>query len=192
MTLNQMASLGRELARFLALFRECFTSVAGFALLRVYVQGLLSDEQRKNVEAIALRFGRAPRTLQRLLESIRWDESRLRDECQRLIARKHADAEAIGCLDEQGTAKSGGETVGVGRQWLGSRGKVDNGIVSVHLSYSAPGFRCLLDSQLYLPEDWANDPERRKKHMCRKTLSSGPSRNSGWTSSTAPWATACV
>lgn len=192
MTLKQIASLGRELARFLALFRECFRSTPGFALLLVYVRGLLSDEQRKNVEAIALRFNVAPRTLQRLLESIQWDESLLRDKCQQLIAREHADAEAIGCLDEQGTAKSGEETVGVRRQWLGSRGKIDNGMVSVHLSYSAPGFRCLLDSQLYLPAEWASDAERRKKHMCRRTLNSVPSRKSGWTSSTASWPMACV
>jgi len=191
MTLQQIASLGRELASFLALFRECFRSAPGFALLLVYVRGLLSDEHRKNVEAIALRFNTAPRTLQRFLESILWEESLLRDKCQQLIAREHADAEAIGCLDEQGTAKSGAETVGVGRQWLGSRGKTDNGMVSVHLSYSAPGFRCLLDSQLYLPAEWAGDAQRRKKHTCRKTLSSGPSRKSGWTLSTAPWPVAC-
>ena len=82
MTLKQITSLGQELARFLALFVECFRSQPGLALLNVYVRGLLSDEQRKNVEAIALRFGTAPRTLQRFLESIKWDESRLRDQCQ--------------------------------------------------------------------------------------------------------------
>jgi len=32
--------------------------------------------------------------------------------------------------------------------------------VGVHLSYSAPGFQVLLDSQLYLPEALANDPAR--------------------------------
>ena len=51
----------------------------------------------------------------------------------------------------------------VERQWLGSCGKVDNGVVGVHLSYSAPGFRCLLDSELYLSQDWIADPVRRKK-----------------------------
>jgi SRSO17 transposase len=67
-------------------------------------------------------------------------------------------------VDESGVAKSGQETVGVGRQWNGNRGKVDNCVVGVHLSYAAPGFQCLLDSAVYLPEDWATDPERRKKN----------------------------
>jgi SRSO17 transposase len=51
----------------------------------------------------------------------------------------------------------------VGRQYCGNTGKVDNCVVGVHTSYSAPGFQCLLDSTVYLPEDWANDPARRKK-----------------------------
>jgi SRSO17 transposase len=164
MTVKQIASLGKELAKFLVLFAGCFRSQPGFALGRVYVRGLLSDIGRKNVEAIAMEFGTPPRTLQRFLESVKWDEGAARDLCQRMIALEHAHAEAIGCIDESGTAKSGDDTVGVGRQWLGSCGKVDNGVVGVHLSYSAPGFQCLLDSQLYLPEDWAADLKRRKKN----------------------------
>ncbi len=99
MTLKQIASLGKELAKFLARFSGCFRSRPGFALLTIYIQGLLSSLQSKNVEAIALEFGKPPRTLQRF----------------------------------------------------------------VHLSYSGPGFQCLLDSELYLSQEWANDPERRKK-----------------------------
>ena len=163
MTLKQIASLGKELAKFLVLFVGYFRSQPGFALGRVYVQGLLSNVARKNVEAIAMEFNKPPRTLQRFLESVKWDESGVRDRCQQLIAQEHAHAEAIGCIDESGTAKSGDQTVGAGRQWLGSRGKVDNGVVGVHLSYCAPGFQCLLDSEVYLPEDWAKDPERQKK-----------------------------
>ena len=163
MTLKQIAGLGKELAKFLALFAGRFRSRAGFALLQIYVKGLLSNVRRKNIEAMALELGKPPRTLQRFVESIKWDETGVRDDCQQLVAREHAHPEAIGCLDESGTAKSGGHTAGAGRQWLGSRGKVDNGVVGVHLSYSSPGFRCLLDSEVYLPQDWANDPVRRKK-----------------------------
>jgi SRSO17 transposase len=180
MTLKQIASLGKELAKFLALFADCFRSRPGFALLAIYVQGLLSNVQRKNIEAIALELGKAPRTLQRFVESIKWSEGRVRDKCQQLVAREHAHAEAIGCLDESGTAKSGGHTVGAARQWLGSRGKVDNGVVGVHLSYCAPGFQCLLDSELYLPQEWADDPARRKKTTSPTRSCSAPSRRSPW------------
>jgi len=190
MTLKQIASLGKELAKFLALFACCFRSRPGFALLKTYVQGLLSSLQRKNIEAIALEFGKRPRTLQRFVEAIKWDELGVRDNCQQLVAKEHAHEEAIGCIDESGTAKSGVHTVGTGRQWLGSRGKVDNGVVGVHLSYCAPGFQCLLDSEVYLPEDWAADPVRRKKVTSPTMWCFAPSRRSLWGWSLAPWITA--
>jgi SRSO17 transposase len=176
MTLGQIARLGKELTKFLALFVGCFRSQPGWALGQVYVQGLLSNLGRKNAEAIALEFGTPPRTLQRLLESIKWDGPGLRDQCQQLVARDHRHTEAIGCLDESGTAKSGDQTVGAGRQWLGSRGKVDNGVVAVHLSYRAPEFQCLLDSEVYLPKEWADDKERRKKTTSPTTWCFAPSR----------------
>ena len=163
MTLKQIASLGRKLVAFLGLFADCFGRREARELLRVYVKGQLSNVHRKTAEGIALRFGKAPRTLQRFLESIKWDEEKFHDRCQQIMARDHGHPEAIGVVDESGVAKSGDDTVGVGRQWNGNRGKVDNCVVGVHLSYAAPGFQCLLGSGLYLPQDWANDPLRRKK-----------------------------
>ena len=163
MTLKQIGELGRQLGAFLALFADCFRRQEGRDLLRVYVRGLLSNVHRKTAEAIALAQGRAPRTLQRFLEVIKWDEEKLRDRCQEIVARDHAHPQAIGTIDESGTAKSGTHTAAVWRQWLGNKGKVDNGVVAVHLGYSAPGFQCLLDSRVYLPAEWANDPARRKK-----------------------------
>ncbi|MCP5091696.1 MAG: transposase, partial [Gammaproteobacteria bacterium] len=86
MTLEQIAALGRKLTLFLALFADCFGRRAGRGLLRVYVQGQLSNLHRKTAEAIALQFDTAPRTLQRFLESIKWDEEQLRNRCQQIIA----------------------------------------------------------------------------------------------------------
>jgi SRSO17 transposase len=178
MTLEHIFALGRKLSLFLALFADCFGRRDARGLLRVYVQGQLSNLQRKTAEAIALRFTTAPRTLQRFLESVKWDEQKLRDQCQRIVALEHAHPAAIGCVDESGVSKSGQETCGAGRQYNGNRGKIDNCVVGVHLSYSAPGFQVLLDSDLYLPEDWANDPERRKKLTFPPTLRSEPSPKS--------------
>src|SRR3990172_8010162 len=193
MTLEQIAALGRKLTSFLAMFADCFGRRDARDLLRVYVQGQLSNLHRKTAEAIALEFKTVPRTLQRFLESIKWDEEQLRDRCQQIVAKDHAHPEAVGCVDESGTSKSGNDTVAVSRQWNGSRGKVDNCVVGVHLSYSAPGFQVLLDSTVYLPEEWANDPARRKKRMSPTTSSSAPSRRSHSRKSIArcPTAFAC-
>ncbi len=171
MTLSEIKGLGRQLTFFLAKFADCFPSLPSRQLLRVYVKGQLSEIQRKNCEAIALRFDQAPRTLQRFLESIKWNEEDVRDRCQQIIARDHSHDEAIGTVDESGTAKSGSCTAAVARQYNGNRGKVENCTVGVHLGYSTPGFHTILDSQLYLPEDWANDPDRRKKTTSPKRSS---------------------
>jgi SRSO17 transposase len=164
MTLQQIGRLGRKLVAFLGLFADCFGRREPRELLRVYVQGQLSDVHRKTAEGIALEFGEAPRTLQRLLESIKWDQEKLHDRCQQIMAKKHSHPDAIGVVDESGVSKSGQETVGAGRQWNGHEGKVDNCVVGVHLSYAAPGFQCLLGSGLYLPEAYAKDPARRAKN----------------------------
>jgi len=180
MTLKDIAKLGKLLGQFLVRFAGCFVRPAGRALLQVYVQGLLSDLQRKNVEAIAMRQNVAPRTLQRFLESVVWDELLLRDRCQQIVATEHAHPDAIGSVDDTGIAKSGRETAGVKRQYNGNHGKVENCVNHVALAYSAPGFNCLLDVRLYLPEEWASDPARRKKHSCLMTSSFKPRHRSRW------------
>jgi SRSO17 transposase len=180
MSIQDIAKLGKLLAQFLALFAGCFSRPAGRDLLAVYVRGLFSNVPRKNAEAIALDQDVAPRTLQRFLESIVWDEQMLRDRCQQLVASEHASPDAIGCVDETGMAKSGNHTAGVKRQYNGNRGKIENCVNHVALAYSTPGFDCLLDAQLYLPTEWIEDPERRKKTTFPTTSPSRRSRGSPW------------
>jgi SRSO17 transposase len=176
MSLQDIAALGKLLGQFLSLFADCFRRPAGRLLLAVYVRGLLSNVQRKNVEALALAQGVAARTLQRFLESIRWDEKRLRDRCQQLVAAEHADPEALGVIDETGTTKSGPHTAGAKRQYNGNRGKVENCVNTVALSFASANFHCLLDARLYLPQEWASDPVRRKKTTFPTRSISRPSR----------------
>lgn len=163
MSLQDIASLGKCLAQFLALFASCFHGVKGRRLLAVYVHGLISDLQRKNVEAMALKQEIAPRTLQRFLESLKWDHDKVLRLARQLVAREHAEPDAIGVIDETGTAKSGNATVGVKRQYNGNRGKVENAVVSVALSYATRTFQCLIAVRMYLPIEWVDDPTRRKK-----------------------------
>lgn len=161
MDARQIAGLGCQLTEFLATFDDCFGRSEARDHLRTYVAGQLSDLPRKSIEPIALAGGTPPRTLQRFLESIRWEEQRLRDKLQRLVARDHAHPQAIGVIDESGNPKKGRQTAAVQHQWCGNTGKVDNCVVAVHVGFVAGDFQCLLDSDLFLPKDWANDPARR-------------------------------
>lgn len=158
-----IAGIGRRLKRFLSLFGDCFGRSEPREHLEEYVHGQVSNLHRKSVEPIALETGTPPRTLQGFLEFAKWDEVRMRDRLQQIVARDHADPQAIGTIDESAHPKKGQHTAGVKRQWCGRLGKLENCVVSVHLGYVAGDFQCLLDSDVFLPEDWAADPQRRRE-----------------------------
>jgi SRSO17 transposase len=163
MTDQQILSLGPALAKYLREFADCFPHPNTRSHLKEYVEGQLSDLPRKSVEPMAYRAGVAPRTLQEFLSLSDWDEPRLRDRVQRVVARDHAEPEAIGIIDESGHPKKGDKTACVGRQYCGNTGKVDNCVVTVHLCYASYDnrFHTMLDTTLYLPEkSWA-DADRR-------------------------------
>ena len=162
MDATEIAGLESELMDFLAEFDDCFGRSEPREHLRRYVSGQLSDLPRKSVEPIALSAEVPPRTLQRFLEIVEWDGERLRNKLQYVVARDHANPDAIGIIDETGHPKKGKHTAGVKRQWCGNTGKVDNCVVSVHTGYVAGDFQCLLDSDVYLPEEWADDLPRRR------------------------------
>jgi SRSO17 transposase len=104
-----------------------------------------------------------PRTLQEFLSQSKWDHDRLRDTMQRVVARDHADGQAIGIVDESGHPKKGSKTACVQRQYCGNTGKIDNCVMSVHLCYASfdGRFRAMIDSDVYLPEKGWDEPERR-------------------------------
>ena len=166
MDAGEIEALGPALDGYLEEFDDCFGRVEPRAHLRTYVQGQLSDLPRKSVEPIALAAGMPPRTLQQLLSAAKWQQGMMRDRLQQVVARDHAHPLAVGVFDETSYAKKGERTPGVKRQYCGATGKTDNCVVSVHLTYAAPGaagadgFHAMLDGELFLPEDWAADRDR--------------------------------
>ena len=163
MDMTQIKGIGKELNAFLSQFDDCFGRSGSRQNLRAYVKGQLSDLPRKSIEPIALAANMSPRTLQCFLSILPWDHQRLRDKLQWNVADEHAHPSAIGVVDDSGNPKKGAHTAGVQWQWCGNTGKTDNCVVGVHIAYVAGDFQCLLDSDVYLPEDWANDSARRKK-----------------------------
>ncbi|MCH7684191.1 MAG: IS701 family transposase [Gemmatimonadetes bacterium] len=163
MDVGQIRRVVRALPRFLDEFGDCFGRCDTRRYLRVYVDGQMSELHRKSVEPMALRAGVPPRSLQAFLGLLVWDEDRLVDRLQQHVARDHAHPWAIGVVDETGCGKDGRHTACVQRQWCGSLGKVENCVVSVHTGYAVGNFHCVLDSDLFVPEGWANDPARRQE-----------------------------
>ena len=149
-----------KLVKYLKQFEDCFSRRESREHLMTYVQGQLADLERKSVEPIALAADIPPRTLQQFLNALVWDQEQLRDSLQHLVVRDHGSPRGIGILDETGHPKKGDKTPGVQRQWCGASGKTDNCVVTVHLGYAVDDFRCLLDSELFLPESWSQDRQR--------------------------------
>jgi len=160
MDARRLTALREELDTFVSSFAPCIKTEPSRGHFKTYVEGQLSDLERKNAAAIALNAGVAPRTLQEFLGLHLWDHLRARDEVQRQVMERHADPNAIAAIDETGYAKKGDKTAGVKRQYCGATGKVDNCVVTVHLGYVAKDFHALLDGDLYVPEDWLADRAR--------------------------------
>jgi SRSO17 transposase len=165
MTEQQIAELGPAFAHFLGRFSRFFAQRRTAGHFRDFCRGLLSDLPRKSVEPIALAAGTAARTLQEFLTTATWDHLGLRDALQqhlaaRLPALPDDGLGTVGILDETSARKQGDKTPGVRRQHLGCVGKLDNGIVTVHLAVARGRFKALLDADLFLPEGWAADRER--------------------------------
>ena len=162
--------LGPALTEFLGGFRNCLGECRLRDHFATYCRGLLSDLQRKSVEPIALAAGSTVRALQMFLTDRVWDHLRLRDRVQRRVVALHLpapgaprgpdDLGVIGLIDETSVAKKGDKTPGVQRQYCGSRGKIENCVVTVHLGYAHGDFTTLLDAELFLPESWDADRER--------------------------------
>src|ERR671915_867161 len=126
-----------------------------------YLRGLLSPTERKNSWQLAEVSGDAtPYGLQHLLRRALWDADAVRDALQRYLVEHLGDPDAVLVVDETGFLKKGRHSAGVARQYSGTAGRIDNCQIGVFLAYASRHGHTLLDRELYLPEEWANDRVR--------------------------------
>jgi SRSO17 transposase len=165
MTPEQIEDLGPAFTNYLQQFDLCCHFRATFRLFGIYCRGLLSPLQRKSAEPIALASGVAVRTLQEFLRDHCWSHYLARDTLQQNVLGDLQlvpadDLGTVGIVDETSVVKKGTKSPGVKRQWCGAVGKIENCIVTVHLGVARGRYKTLIDAELFLPEDWAADPER--------------------------------
>ena len=127
-----------------------------------YLRGLLSPVERKNGWQLAESAGDAtPDGVQRLLYNYRWDADLVGADLRDYVVEHLGDADGVLVVDETGFLKKGEKSVGVQRQYSGTAGRIENCQIGVFLAYAGAKGRTLLDRELYLPQVWAENRERR-------------------------------
>lgn len=165
--------LAREYAPF---FRLRTRSVLKPA--QQYLCGLV-QATRRNVERMAeVVPGTDAQALHHFLSHSPWDARAVMDQVARdLDALLGGDQDTCLLLDETCFRKKGTRSVGVARQWMGLEGKTENCQVAVFAALLRGRWVGLLDGELYLPQEWIDDPERCAKAGVpeeRRTLKTKP------------------
>jgi SRSO17 transposase len=152
-----------RLTTFLQRYLPKFYRSEQRATAALVIRGRLSGLERKTSEPIAIEAGLPRKPIQFFVGSGKWDDEAVMAELRAHVREELAAPDGVVVIDPSAFPKKGTESCGVARQWCGRFGKVDNCQVGVFLAYAAEAGYAPLDRRLYLPEDWAGDPERREK-----------------------------
>jgi SRSO17 transposase len=127
------------------------------------IRGLISGLERKTCEPIAIEAGLPRKPIQFFVGAGKWDDEAVMTELRQHVREDLAESDGVVVVDPSAFPKKGTESCGVGRQWCGRNGKVDNCQVGVFLAYAAEAGYAPLGRRLDLPKDWAEDSARREK-----------------------------
>lgn len=154
---ERLAGFVAEVAGALALARQRENAL-------LYVRGLVEQGGRKSLQPTLFRLEQTParyESMQQFLADSPWDPWLVMRACAERVAPR------IGVLawvvDDTGIVKDGKHSPGVKRQYSGTLGKVGNCQVSVSVHAVGERGTLPLGFSLYLPEEWCDDRERRRR-----------------------------
>lgn len=156
----------KELTKYMKQFVPAFERIEQVKHSQAYVQGLLSDVTRKNVERMALGMGGKVRSLQYFIGQSPWMAEPVITIHQGLIGETLGEQDGVALIDESSTVKQGVDSVGVARQYCGSVGKIANGQVGVYLGYASRKGYSLVEGQLFMPEGWLDEEQAERRQAC--------------------------
>jgi SRSO17 transposase len=152
------------LEAYAAQFDDCFSRANQRAGLRQYLAGLLLPAERNktltalaHTEPVVGAQAAAAQRLQWFVSESTWDAAALTVRRLELLRADPATAPHAGgvlIVDETGDRKDGAKTAHVGRQYLGNRGKIENGVVSVGSLWADEGIYYPLAVEPYTPQHW--------------------------------------
>jgi len=144
--------------------------------LKGYCTGLMLSLSRKSVEPMAARLdplhaSARHQALHHFVAKAQWSDAEILRRVRQWVV-PHMDFSRGGwwIIDDTGFPKKGVHSVGVARQYCGMLGKQDNCQVAVSVCLACEQGSVPVAWQLYLPEDWAQDVERRRRTGVPETV----------------------
>ena len=130
----------------------------------LYVRGLVEYGGRKSLQPTLLRLEETAaryESMQQFLADSPWDPELLVRGCAERVAPEIGVVAWV--VDDTGVVKDGKHSPGVKRQYSGTLGKIGNCQITVSVHAVGERGTLPLGWQLYLPEEWCEDSERRQK-----------------------------
>ena len=168
LTSEDIQEFSDELDGFHSYFHDCFKRSESREHFLKYMSGQFSELERKSIEPIALNIkGGNVRAMQRFVSDAPWDDDKIMSKYRNLAASDFGSPDGALIFDESGFAKKGKESIGVGRQYCGNLGKVDNCQIGVFAAYASEVGYSLVDKRLFLPEKWFEDEYKERREKCK-------------------------
>jgi SRSO17 transposase len=157
-----------RLGTFLDQFTRCFGRHAHRTYASRYLQGLLNDSDRKSMQPMHGRLSDpgSYQGLQHFITHSSWTVRPFWARVRELIPNRHG----ILAIDDTGLPKQGTASVGVQRQYCGALGKIANCQIAVSSALLADGLAWLTSMELYLPQTWMEDDDRRARAQIPRPL----------------------
>jgi SRSO17 transposase len=157
-----------ELTGFHEQFADCFQRSESREHFFNYMSGQFSPIERKSIEpiALALKDGNV-RAMQRFVSDAPWDDAKMIYKYRCHVNDDLGSPDGALIFDESGFVKKGQDSIGVGRQYCGTIGKVDNCQVGVFAAYVSANGYSLIDKQLFIPKKWFTDDYRHRRKKCK-------------------------
>jgi SRSO17 transposase len=167
---RDVEDIAKELVAYHSEFADLYERREQRECAEFYLNGQLSDLERKTVEPMVLALrgpdSAAIRSVQQFLGEGTWEDAALLERGEKLVAEDIGEDRGVLICDGSGFPKKGEYSVGVARQYCGAVGKIANCQHGVFLAYVGSRGYTFVDRRLYMPEVWFSDEYAEKRKRC--------------------------
>lgn len=161
--------LGHDLQQLWQRYHDCWITRrhdnSDYAL--IYLKGLMLLPNNRNYANIARSVDSANsdgQNLQHYMSDSPWSAPPVFVRIQGDIGADQRLHGGMLSLDESGDVRSGDQSAGAARQYIGNVGKIEMGQVGVALGYYAANVWTMVDAELFLPKIWFDEAHRQLHH----------------------------